>query len=62
MKLENKVDITVHRQMVGKELTDEQWWVLSAHIENAVFDFIEESFDSWLENLDKIVEEERKYD
>ena len=61
LSLENKVDITVYRDMVSKNLTDRQWEVIAGHIEGAVEEFLEINLDLWLEDIDKLVEEEDKY-
>jgi hypothetical protein len=62
MSLENKVDITVYRDMVSKTLTDRQWEVIAGHIEGAVEEFLEINLDVWLDNIDELVAEEDKYE
>jgi hypothetical protein len=60
--MENKVDITVFRDMVSKTLTDRQWEVMASHIEGAILEFLEENLDIWLDNIDELVAEEDKYE
>ena len=62
LSLENKVDITVYRDMVSKTLTDRQWEVIAGHIEGAVEEFLEINLDLWLQDIDKLVEEEDRYE
>jgi hypothetical protein len=62
MTPENKVEITVHRDLIGKILTDREWEVLASHIEGATLEFIENSFDEWLDNIDELVAEEDRYE
>jgi hypothetical protein len=59
--MENKVDITVFRDMVSKTLTDRQWEVMASHIEGATLEFLEENLDIWLDSIDELVAEEDKY-
>jgi hypothetical protein len=61
MELENKVEITVYREMIKQQLTDEEWEALASHIEGSIDQFIEDSTEYWLQELPSIVEEERKY-
>jgi hypothetical protein len=62
MSLENKVDITVYREMLGQELTDEEWVAFASYVESSVEEFLEERLGTWLQFLPEIVKEERKYE
>ena len=59
--LENKVDITVYREMLGQTLTDRQWEVLAGYIEGSVEQYLEDNLAVWLDSIDELVAEESKY-
>lgn len=62
MSLENKVDVTVYREMLDQELTDEEWVAFASFVESSMEDFLEEKLGTWLKYLPEILEEEKKYD
>jgi hypothetical protein len=62
LSLENKVDVTVYRDMLGQVLTDEEWVAFASYVESSMEDFLEERLGTWLQYLPEILEEERKYD
>lgn len=59
MALENKVDITIHRetiQNVGSQpLTDKEWVVLASEIEGRVDNFLDELIPMLIEDLEELV-------
>jgi len=65
MELENKVDYTVYREDIEKsfgKLTDKEWEVFSSEIEDAIDKRLEQMSADIIDNLEHLVEQDRKYD
>lgn len=63
--LENKVDYTVHRSVVesvfSRTFTDEEWGVLACEIESILDHYVWLDLPSKIEDLEWLVEQDRKY-
>jgi hypothetical protein len=66
MALENKVDMTIHRETIqnvnGQPLTDKEWVVLASEIEGRVDNYLDELIPTLIEDLEELVNNDEELD